>query len=73
MLSLSGSAHGNVQRGIIIRVQNLSHGGIGICGSFIAEKLDLNLTLAERRINDRLLPLGHGNVRAAASIDYGGI
>ena len=35
MLSRSGSTQDNVQRGIIIRMQNLIHGGGGICGSFI--------------------------------------
>lgn len=69
MLSRSGSAYGNVQRGVIIRVKNLLHGGVGICGSFVAEEPDLNLALAERRVNDELLSIGHGNARAAASAD----
>ena len=67
MLSCSGSIHDNVYRGFIIRVKNLLHRGIGTCGGFIAEEPDLNLALAERRVNDQLLALGHGDVRAAAS------
>ena len=63
MLSYSGSIHDNVYRGFIIRMQDLIHGGIGICGSFIAEEPNLNLALAERRVNDQLLALGYGSYR----------